>query len=318
MRVRAWPVCLFVFLWVAHKACAQVAPDPPPFWVAVLSSQPSQPYQQAILALEQGLKAETLKGQPLQLLQLNGPYSPTTADGRIGFYVALGSQACERLANEPRQVTVLCAMVAMAQFEKIRDRLSPAMALQTAALFLDQPLNRQMRLMRLAWPKVKHLGVLLGSQSATQQLAMRNTARAAGFDLVLAKRDKDAPDFRALFDLFKRSEVLWALPDPDVYSVQTSYNILLAAWRSGVPVMAFSPAYVNAGAVLGLFATPAQVGQDAAALTLSLLRSQLPPGHTDHARLFEVSVNTTVAASFGMTLDAQVLQRQLRALEASP
>lgn len=318
MRVRAWPLCLLVTLWVVQQACAQVAPGTPPLRVAVVSSQSSQPYQQAIRALRQGLEAATVRGQPFQLVQLDGPDTPISVDGRIGLYVALGSQACERLTNKPRQVTVLCAMVPMAQFEKIRSRLPPAMALQTAALYLDQPLSRQVRLMRLAWPNVKRLGALLGSQSATQQPALRDAARAAGFELILAKRDKDAPDFRTLFDVLERSEVLWALPDPDVFGVQFSYNILLAAWRKRVPVMAFSPAYVNAGAVLGLFATPALVGQDAAALALSLLRGQLLPDRTYHARLFEVSVNTTVAASFGMTLDAQVLQLQLRALEASP
>ncbi|MDF3823286.1 hypothetical protein P3G55_25605, partial [Leptospira sp. 96542] len=95
---------------------------------------------------------------------------------------------------------------------------------------------------------------------------------------------------------------------------------LLASFRATVPMQAFSPAYVRAGALLALYATPQQIGAQVALLARDALVEQNgrvrgfgPPQHT---QWFEVSVNAHVARSLGLQLDADDLADRLRRLES--
>ena len=76
--------------------------------------------------------------------------------------------------------------------------------------------------------------------------------------------------FAALKPVLDDAEVLLAVADPEVYNGTTVSNILLATYRAQLPVVAFSPAYVNAGALLALYSTPRQIGTQAAGLARQL------------------------------------------------
>lgn len=79
-------------------------------------------------------------------------------------------------------------------------------------------------------------------------------------------------------------------------------------------MMAFSPAYVRAGALLAVYSTPTQIGQQAGALARGVLLGQ-PLGVPQYPLQFEISVNEHVARSLGLKLDADQLAERLRRLE---
>ena len=103
-----------------------------------------------------------------------------------------------------------------------------------------------------------------------------------------------------------------------VYNSNSLQNILLTAFRAKVPMVAFSPAYVRAGALLSLHVTPAQVGAQALALVQGVLHEQALPSGPVESRDFEVGVNEHVARSLGLILDASALRLDLRRLERLP
>jgi signal transduction histidine kinase len=93
--------------------------------------------------------------------------------------------------------------------------------------------------------------------------------------------------------------ILLAVPDSTVYNNRTISNILLTAYHQRSPVVGFSPAYVKAGALLALYSTPAQVGQQAGeAARLGLATGSLPPPAAP--RHFRISTNPYVARSLGI------------------
>ena len=109
-----------------------------------------------------------------------------------------------------------------------------------------------------------------------------------------------------------------ALPDPTVYHAATLQNILLTTYRARVPLVAFSAAYVRAGAVLAVYSTPAQVARRAAEMVKSWQAGRgLPPPQMP--REFAVAANAKVAASLGLMLDdAAVIAEDLRRQEGVP
>ena len=124
--------------------------------------------------------------------------------------------------------------------------------------------------------------------------------------------------FSDLQQVLSGSDVFLALADPLVFNSNSIQNILLTTFRAQVPVVAFSPAYVRAGALLALHATPEQAGRQAAGLVLEALRGLPLPERPVESNDFEVSVNEHVARVFGLQLDAKALRLALRRAEHLP
>jgi ABC-type uncharacterized transport system substrate-binding protein len=93
---------------------------------------------------------------------------------------------------------------------------------------------------------------------------------------------------------------------------------LLTSFRAKVPLVAFSPAYVKAGALMALHVTPTQVGRQAASLFRGVVQGKGLPAQPVYSSEFSVAVNEHVARSLELTLDAQALGERLRLREAAP
>jgi ABC-type uncharacterized transport system substrate-binding protein len=124
--------------------------------------------------------------------------------------------------------------------------------------------------------------------------------------------------FPDLQQVLNRSDVLLALADPQIYNSSSIQNILLTAFRLKVPMVAFSPAYVRAGALMALYVTPVQVGVQAAELVRLVLDGKSLPGHAVESNDFEVAVNAHVARVLDVSLDSKTLRLELRRLENLP
>ncbi|HUY02335.1 MAG TPA: ABC transporter substrate binding protein, partial [Rhodocyclaceae bacterium] len=125
------------------------------------------------------------------------------------------------------------------------------------------------------------------------------------------------PLYPALARALDGADALLAVADPLVYNGNTIENILLASFRAGVPLVAFSPAYVRAGALLGLYSTPAQIGTQAGKMARAVLQGRpLPP--PQYPTEFTVEINRHVARSLGLDLNAAVLARRLQQMERLP
>jgi ABC-type uncharacterized transport system substrate-binding protein len=142
--------------------------------------------------------------------------------------------------------------------------------------------------------------------------------RAKGMQLVESEVGPQEPLFPGLKRVLEQADLLLALPDAQVYSSGSIQNILLASFRARVPMLAYSPAYVRAGALLALYVTPAQIGVQAASLALAVLQGKTLPERAVYSNDFQVSVNEHVARSLGLALDAEALQQSLLRSEGAP
>jgi putative ABC transport system substrate-binding protein len=111
-------------------------------------------------------------------------------------------------------------------------------------------------------------------------------------------------------------DVLWLLPEPLVVSRNNLQSLFLQTYRQRCPVLAYSSRLVEAGALLGLYATPEQLGREAGQWLKSLLpaESRKPPPPR-YPVSFSVAVNPSVARSLNLNVPpADELTRRLRAL----
>ena len=232
--------------------------------------------------------------------------------------MALGAQAANALALAPLKAPVLCALLPRSSFERVLRSSGRKASSQFSALYLDQPLSRQLGLVQLALPEARRIGVLWGPDSQAQAPALRALAQARGLTLLEAGVGQGELLFPGLKAALEGADVLLALADPQVFNSSSIQNILLTSFRAGVPLVAFSPAYVRAGALLALHVTPEQIGQQAALIAGGVLQGKTLSATPLYSQDFSVDVNEHVARSLGLRLDVVALRTMLRQREAAP
>jgi putative ABC transport system substrate-binding protein len=186
-----------------------------------------------------------------------------------------------------------------------------------SAVVLDQPISRQMALIKRALPNWLRVGVLLGPQTRLQLPQLERQARLRDLRLVPSPSvDSLEQIYPALKEVFESADMLLALPDSVIYNSSSLQNILLASYRARVPLVAFSPAYVKAGALMAVYTTPTQVARHTAGVVRGWLSGRGLPS-VQPPREFDVVVNTSVANSLGLRIDeaAQIVE-DLRREEA--
>lgn len=235
------------------------------------------------------------------------------ADPRDLLVTAGNEAAVHAVASHPP--SLLYGLVPMNTWQAL-SRLHPRHAGQTSAVYLEQPVARQLDLLRIVLPaERRRIGVLLGPDSS--HLAPHLRDQAARRDMVLVERQIHSRDEvgPAMESLAGEIDLLLALPDALVFNPDTLYGILLTSYGAGIPVAGYSSALAEAGAMLALYTSIPNMARHLARVSADYLLDggDLPePVPSDH---YEIAVNRNVARSLGYELpDAAELQQRLRSL----
>lgn len=239
-----------------------------------------------------------------------------TGSERPRLLITLGADALKQVLAHDLRLPVIAALIPRSGYEHVLSDAARKLPSPVSALYLDQPFARQLELLRLALPGVKRVGLLWGPDSISQQRTLTASLQAQGLEPVHGTVSGDGL-FAGLKAALDDADVLLAVADPQVFNSSTISNILLATYRARIPMVAFSPAYVKAGALMSLHTTPSQIGAQAAAMARTILQGGAFPV-SQYPLDYVVSVNEHVARSLGLAVDGQALAERLRRLEKRP
>lgn len=302
--------------WLLSMTFAYAGNGSQHIWVAL--AEEGGPYAEVAGVLRTELPAVTITVTTWGVLAESkaGPPDMIIAVGHAAFEGMLGRLTARGAAWEG--VPIIATLLPHASYRAGLDNQPPGRR-PVAALVLDQPVARQMALIRRALPGPQRVAVLPGPQTRPYLEALDHEADSR--ELKLAKAGNiDAPEhiFASLRAVLETADVLLALPDTVVYNSASLQNILLTTYRARVPLVAFSPAYVRAGAMLAIYSTPGQIARQTAAIVRDWQASgRLPTLQVP--REFAVIANPKVAASLGIALDdATEIAKDLRRQEGNP
>jgi putative ABC transport system substrate-binding protein len=285
--------------------------------VSVVSSDKTAAFTQATDSLLRELLRSGVPRADIHVMStaefLEG--GPHMVEGRL--IITLGADALRQVTSRSPRPAVLAGLIPRLSFERLLQDAGKRNAANVAALYLDQPFGRQLDLLRLALPGVRRVGVLWGPESVSQQPLLLAAAQARGLELSEGQHGEGQSLISALRSALADADVLLAVADGLVYNPASVSNILLTSYRAKTPVMAFSPAYVKAGALLSVHSTAAQAGAQLAAMAQQLLQSNTLPASRYPAE-FSISANEYVARSLGLSVDEDALTERLRKQEKKP
>ena len=270
--------------------------------VNVLVAEPAGIYQETANSLTQALGREGWK------VTVTSP-GRNPANG-ADLTVAIGTKALEAALAQPGR-PVLSLLVPRLTYERLASGQQ-----QVSALYLDQPLTRQLRLLGLALPGMKKAGVPLGPSSQGLQAALQSAAKASGIQVNSAVINQSSDLYAILNDMAEDSQAFLLLPDPLAAQRSVLQNFFLQTYRLKKPVLAYSEPLVQSGALLALYSTPAQLGEEAAAwIRESWSKGGFRLGEARYPKRFTIGVNRTVARSLDIVLPSEAaLTRQLEAM----
>lgn len=308
--VRFFAACLLGVV-LASSAVAQ-----PQVWVALAGDE--GPYEEVAAVLRTEWRDWSLTIGPWAALaaRTSPPPDLVVTVGAAAFDGML--QNMQRRGPGWASVPLLGALLPRQAYRAALDRLSPP-SRSFSAVVLDQPLGRQLDLIRQALPSRQRIAVMVGPQARPHLKTLEREAQLRGLHVIPATGIASPEDiFPALRQALEQADVLLTLPDTLVFNNGNLQNILLTTYRARVPVVTFSPAYVKAGALLAIYSTPAQVARQVVR-KLSRWRPGQPLPELSAPDEFAVVANPRVAASLGIGLDdAARIAEDLRTVEGRP
>lgn len=299
------------FCWLALLLLAWVWPCQgfaAPKQVVVLLSDGTAPYQEAMRAIREGLERELGAGQ--LMLRTAMADEPGLAVPPDALVITLGAKAAH--SAQRMEQPLLAGLLARQSYDKIFGAESAAQRRQLSGIYLDQPLNRHVQLVRAIQPRAHAVGTLFGPSLLALQPELASSASSGGLHLTGIALNSSADLFPTLQSLLSNVDVLLLLPDPWVVNRNSVQNLMLTTYRQRVPVLAYSQNLVDAGALAAVFSTPQQIGLQISETIQRMLPGKgwdLPP--PAYPKYFSIKTNTNVARSLGISVpsEATLIQR---------
>ena len=268
----------------------------------MFSAEPRSAYDQFVQSFKEEMASENI------VLTLN-PSNSLSSEFDLIVAVGIKSAAIALKTHSP----ILCVLVSKAGFEELlqSDQQNKR---AISAIYMDQPEKRQIDLLVAALPMAKKIGLLFSTQSPNL-LELRKAIKQKKLILYEHKTNPSDSLHQDLQLVLKKSDALLAIPDPSIYNSSTIRHILLETYRTGIPLIGFSPAYVRAGGLFTVFSKPEQIAKQASMLSKAYIDTGKLAG-PQYPNKFDVTVNRQVARSLGIQIQANdVLIRKINSAE---
>lgn len=291
--------------------------------VTLIPSHEDGAHQRVIDAIRERVRQDAPGRVSLQTVSLQDyRQHATEIGGNAGLLVPIGMQATRIVAGNSGGAKVLAVLVPRsglgASFRKGLAEGSAPAPKSLSAIVLDQPVARQLGLIRLLFGEHGRIGIPLGPYSLRLQAEIEQAAARLNLAHDTETIDSAEELMPRISRLLDRSDILLTLPDPELFNRQTVRYILLGSYRKRVPVIGFSRSYVKAGALAAAYSTPRQIGRQAGEVIMALQTDParpLPP--LMEPAYFSVAINQRVAHAFGLgRLSEEKLTHELIRLEA--
>ncbi len=230
-------------------------------------------------------------------IQEGGDFPQTS---RSDIIITIGSRAADNVMDLKTDARVLHALLPRDTYLTLHtSNHSP----DHSVIFLDQPLERKLRLAQLVKPGKTRIGILLGPVSKSIKPRLDELITGSSMVLNIETVENSEQVGPKLGELFKHSDILVSIPDPVVFNRKTIRSVLLSSYHNRIPVIGFSQAYVKAGALAAVHSTPEDIGKNIAHFLSTLPENpEVRKSTSEYPSFFSVSINEDVAHSLGIQL----------------
>lgn len=189
-------------------------------------------------------------------------------DTRLIF--TLGTRATRQVLSRSGTVPVISTFI-----------LSEEVILQSnqaTGIVLRYPMSVQLNWLTKVLPDVKRVGILYSPNKNSGLIKeAKLQAKSKGLTIIDIAVDNPRNLPAALDEMYRRSDVLLAIPDREIYSGKTLKQIMLTSFRNRVPLIGLSRNWVEAGAIYAIESDYKSIGKQSGGLADSIINKRKMP-----------------------------------------
>ena len=291
--------------------------------ILVVLSKNSRPYQEFASALKENAgnsESDALVNMVfIQLGELDSDALLANSGKDYRLVVTVGSAAVRKILPLKLSVPIVSTLIPKRTYDVVRKKNAESANNNTSAIFLDQPAERKFGLIRAALPDMKNVGVIVGPSTKERVAELDAAARNKNINLDAKKIADEDGLLDALNELLENSEILLTVADPAVVNRNTLQSVFMTSYMKRIPVIAYSRAYVRAGALMAVYSTPAQIGLQTGELLMKMAQTDSWKSQQSYyPKYFSVAVNDRVARSLGLLIkDHDQIQSAMKVMEGT-
>ncbi len=220
-------------------------------------------------------------------------------DSKWDLIVTVGTNAAMQLNAHQTNSPVLYTLIPSHSYPTIRKSSSSK---NISAIYIDQPIRRQLQLIKSALPSKDKVGVLLGSYSGVGKNKLQKIIQDMGLKPTIINTTSNNLGSN-LEEIYSKVDVLLAQPDPSVYNKKTVMTVLLSSYRHNIPVFGYSAAFVRSGATAAIYSSPKDIGWQIGEEIINFLASNNRKLSTPaYPKYFSVDTNKRVIRSLNISM----------------
>lgn len=271
--------------------------------ILIVANSNDGPYKETIAGFKEQISAHTkIKFTELMLPEATSSAAKKIEDIKPDLIYALGNESTKWAGLQTSRIPIVATMV-------LKDDVFRQSANMTG-ISLNYPLKTQFQWLKKFFPQQETVAILYNpaENAATIQEA-KQISQQSGFKLVAipVATPKNLP--YALEQLANNIEILLAIPDETVMSVNTAKELLLASFGYKVPLVGLSDNWVKSGAFYALSWDFQDLGKQCATLAQKILGGSpmqaVPP---EHPRKITYTINAKIAEHMNKDIPEDLLK----------
>lgn len=172
-------------------------------------------------------------------------------------------------------------------------------------IYINQPVSRYIKLFNILFPQPRTLVLATVKTDTKVSQQLKNATRKLDIsykELYIPANNNIA---RVFTEKLSHGDVLLALPDAAIYNSNNAKSILLSTYHKDIPIIAYSSAFVKAGAVAGLYSSIDHVANTTAKTVNKIISNGQQKNKEYYPDEFTVDINLAVANSLDIRVESE-------------
>lgn len=213
------------------------------------------------------------------------------------FIVSIGSEAFHSALQHYPQTPLIASFLPKRIFNEEYQKTHRLMT----AIYVDQPLDRQISFIRALLPKAATISTVFGETSVFEKQDLLSAIEAQGMRLLSVVLKNTESPVSMLQQVIQDGDLFLAIPDKTAFNRASAKWSIFIALKSKKALFGFSEKYVDAGALAALYSTPEQIGKQTGEVVSDYLQSKILPTPA-HPEKFSIKTNMSTARLIGISI----------------
>ncbi|MFW2371486.1 MAG: ABC transporter substrate-binding protein [Gammaproteobacteria bacterium] len=272
--------------------------------IHIVSSRSNQQFSETILAFKQAVLEQRNDIHFIETDLSNNDTQSSSVDlefSKTELIFTLGSQATKLVLSKQQSAPVVSSLILS---ENLLSQSSHA-----TGIVMRYPMSVQLQWIKNVLPDVKRVGILYSPDKNSQLVAeAKLQADKMALKIVAIAVDNPRNLPAALDEMYRRSDVLMAIPDTAIYSGKTLKQVMLSSFRNRVPLVGLSRNWVKAGAIYAIEGDFKSIGVQSAELAESIMRNKkMPEGGFYFPNAVNLIVNEKTMRHMRRDIDSHII-----------